>query len=122
MSRSLPDVQKSVTAATIAGTPATFVNLGTPTTKQYTKFWLLNLTDKLLEFSWDGADNVNLSLPPNSGYVSDEATNAPNNTSKPCLLGSGTQFRVRSVAAEIGNATTGVPTIGTAKANGEYIA
>lgn len=115
MSRSLPDAEKSVTAATIAASPLAFVNIGTRTTKAYTKFWVQNLTDKTLEFSWDGADNVNLTLPSNSGFVSDEATNAPNDHSKPALIAVGTQFKVRSTAA-------GVPGSGTAKANGEYIA
>jgi hypothetical protein len=109
MSRSLPGIEQSIAFGTVG---ASFVDLGTPTLQAYNKFWIQNLTDKTLQFSWDGADNVNLTLPSNSGFVSDEGTNAPNDHSKPSLMAKGTQMRIKYPSA--------APTSGTANFNGEY--
>lgn len=112
MSRVLPDIEKSLV---FAGISAIFTSVSTKTTRPYTKYWILNLTDTTLEFSWDGANNVNLTLPSMSGFVSDVSTNAPNDSTKPCYLGSGTQFLVRSTDSVN-------PTSGRVSINGEYIA
>lgn len=116
MSRSLPDIERRLAFGSVTGSFVSMATAGgvTATTHPWTKVWIQNLTDKTLEFSWDGADNVNLTLPANSGFVSDESANVPSNTNMPVIVASGTTFRVRHIGV--------APTLGSAKANGEYIA
>jgi len=110
MSRALPDIERSLAFGSIG---AGFANIGTPLTNNWQITWLQNLTDVALEFSWDGADNVNLTLPANSALTLDHATNIPLSNSEPPIIAIGTQFRVRQAAGAAGS--------GSAKVNGEFI-
>lgn len=107
--KSIPATERSLAFGSISGT---FANLGTALTQPFKQYWIQNLTDAYLEFTWDGGGNVNLTLPPNSGMVIDDSTNVPQSDQEPPLLAVGTQFQVRH---------TGVaPTVRSAKVCGLY--
>lgn len=110
MSRALPDVERNIAFGSIG---ASFADLGAALTNNWHLTWIQNLTNQPLNFSWDGADNVNLTLPANSSIMLDHSTNVPLANSEPPLIAIGTQFKVQH---------TGVaPTSGNAKVNGEFI-
>ena len=110
MSRAMPDVERSLAFGSVG---ASFTDIGTPITRNYYLHWLQNLTDATVEFSWDGADNVNLTLAPNTALVLDEATNVALENAEPANVAIGTQYKARH---------TGVaPTEGSVKVNGEFI-
>lgn len=109
--KAVPDIEMSLGFASVG---ANFANIGTPTTHGWEKFWIINLTDKPVVFSWDNSGtNRNLTLPANSGFVDDVSTNNTSTMREPPVLPIGTQFQVKHNGS--------APTSGNVYVNGEYI-
>lgn len=72
MTASLPiriksEIQRSITATTIAGSPGVFLGIGTAYANPIRIYYLFNQTDALLQFSWDGI-NPTFVLP-SEGFI-----------------------------------------------------
>ena len=109
MSRSYPDTERAVAFGGISGT---FADIGNPLTNNWGKYWIQNQTDASLQFTWDGNDNVNLTLAAGESLVVDDSAGVDRNNAEPPLVGIGTQFKVRQTAGAAGS--------GSARVNGLF--
>ncbi len=96
-----PETQRTVSAATLAGSPGTYIGVGTAIANPARQFLIWNLTDALLQFSLDGI-NDHFVLPSNGFFLDDISSNT--SLSQNFLLGQGTRLYVKTI---------GVPTTGS---------
>jgi hypothetical protein len=107
MSASLPiriksETQRTITAATIAGSPGVYLGIGTAFANPIRIFYLFNQTDALLQFSWDGI-NDNFVLP-SEGFILLDITSNKTLPAGGFYLAEGDRVYVK---------TLGTPTVGS---------
>ena len=98
--RWMPEPQRTISAATIAGSVGTYLGVGTAISNPARQFLIWNLTDVTLQFSFDGV-NDHFPLPSNSFFLDDISSNT--SITQNFLLGQGTRLYVKT----IGTPTTG---------------
>lgn len=97
----LPEAQRTVSAATLAGSPGVYIGVGTAISNPARQFLIWNLTDALIQFSLDGI-NDHFVLPGNGFMLDDISSNT--SLSQNFLLAQGTRLYAKTV---------GVPTTGS---------
>lgn len=92
--------QRSITAATIAGSPGTYLGIGISFTHSSRQFYILNATDVSLQFSIDGI-NDHFVLVANGYFLNDVSSNK--SEKEGLYVSQGTRFYVKT----LGTPTTG---------------
>jgi hypothetical protein len=90
----LPETQRTITAASIAASPGTYLGVGTAISNPARQFLIWNLTDVSLQFSFDGINN-HFPLPGNGFFLDDISSNT--SLSQNYLLGAGTRLYVKTL-------------------------
>lgn len=92
--RLLPETQRSLSAATIAASAGTYLGIGTAISNPARIFYLQNLTDVTLQFSFDGI-NDNFPLAAN-GFILLDATANQSHISG-CYIAQGQRIYVKTL-------------------------
>jgi hypothetical protein len=90
----LPEPQRVISAATIAGSPGAYLGVGTAIANPARQFLIWNLTDAELQFSFDGI-NDHFPLPGNGFFLDDISSNQ--SASQSYLLAQGTRLYVKTI-------------------------
>jgi len=96
-----PETQRSIVAATLAGSPGVYLGVGTAILNPARQFLIWNLTDVLIQFSFDGV-NDHFIIPPSGFFLDDISSNT--SLSQNFLLSQGTRLYAKTAGSS--------PTIG----------
>lgn len=91
----LPETQRTISAATIAGSPGVYLGVGTALSNPARQFLIWNLTDEIIQFSFDGIHD-HFVLPGNGFFLDDISSNT--SLSQNFLLAQGTRLYAKSTA------------------------
>ena len=95
------ETQRSISAASIAGSPGTLLGIGTAYANPVRIYYLLNNTDADLQFSWDGINNS--FVLPSKGFLLLDVTTNRTDSGGSCNIAQGD----RTYVTTLGTPTTG---------------
>ncbi len=91
-----PEAQRDVTAANLAASPGVYLGVGTALENPARQFLIWNLTDKLLQFSFDGLTD-HFVLPAQGFFLDDISSNT--SVSQNFLLAQGTRLYAKTTGS-----------------------